>query len=114
MSAQEVEAPYDPITPPVPNKVLRERLEYLMSDPGFSVCAAARRVADQGFPRFLGGKAWGDSTPLFRVLGIKSTPGKRRKNGNGRYPSTIRTHIPYDQAAAICRALDMDLSDAGL
>lgn len=105
----------------VSNAPLRERCEWLMQhDPEFSLVQVCLRMADQGYPKFAKqpsrgrtGKVTGDTTHVLRLLGMRDrAPSFKRGK---RYGSPYRsTHVPYDVAVALCRALEMDPVDAGV
>lgn len=106
----------------VPNKVFRERVEFLQAhDPHFALTTVCLRLADLGYPKFLKrpsgtskGRSWmGDTSHLERLLGMRD-PAPTFRNGR-RYTAPHRTEfIRYEFAAALCRALDMWPTDCGV
>lgn len=101
----------------VPNAPLRERLLWLLDhDPDFSREACCRQLADLGFPAFVSPdrrSGHSDSSRLARTLGIKRQNPTLSQRRHG-LPGSITTHIEYDLAVALCRALGMDPYEAGV
>jgi hypothetical protein len=102
----------------VSNAPLRARFEWLSEhDPEFTCRVVCERLVDLGFPSFMrrkpGAAASPDTTHLLRVLGLRDLAPTLR--GGRRYEPVERTsHIPYDLAVAVARALDMWPVDAGV
>jgi hypothetical protein len=108
----------------VPNAPFRERVEFLEAhDPDFTLAQVCLRLADHGYPRFIKEqrpsarhkttRLTGDTSHLQRLLGMRDQS-PCRKNGK-RYEAPRRTtHIEYDMAVALCRALDMYPTDCGV
>jgi len=103
----------------VSNAPFRERVEFLMAhDPQFSLNAVCERLCDQGlkFQQYRSSarnRFCGDTTHLLRLLGMRDQTTSVKKGQ--RYVMTNRTtHVPYDTAVALCRALDMYPTDCGV
>jgi hypothetical protein len=112
----------------VPNAPFRERIEFLAAhDPEFSLSQLALQLADLGYPKFAklqrpshrhkNERITGDTSHLQRLLGMRdqSPCTKPTKAGPKRYDNRRRTtHIEYDLAVALCRALDLWPCDCGV
>src|SRR4029077_4306847 len=108
----------------VPNAPFRERIEFLAAhDPEFTLSQLALRLADRGYPKFAKSqratsrhktaRITGDTSHLQRLLGMRDQS-PCNKNGK-RYEAPRRTtHIEYEMAVALCRALDMYPTDCGV
>ena len=113
----------------VPNLPFRERIEFLEAhDPEFTLNQVCFKLADHGYPRFLKDqrptkrhktlRRVGDTSHLQRLLGMRdqSSCTKVTKAGEARHYNKPRrtTHIEYEMAVALCRALDMYPCDCGV
>ena len=106
----------------VPNKVFRDRVEFLQAhDPDFSLVIVCLRLSELGFPNYAKKpsgttrtrKFTGDTSHLQRQLGMRA-PAPTYKNGRRYEPPRWTSHVSYEFAVALCRALGMDPVDAGV
>jgi hypothetical protein len=113
----------------VPNAPFRERIEFLAAyDPEFSLSQLALQLADRGYPKFAklqrpshrhrNERITGDTSHLQRLLGMRDQASCTKVTKTGetrRYNAPTRTtHIEYEVAVALCRALDMYPTDCGV
>jgi hypothetical protein len=113
----------------VPNAPFRERIEFLLAhDPEFTLNIVCQRLVDHGYPRFVKPqrptkrhktlRMTGDTSHLQRLLGMRDQASCTKVTKTGetrRYNAPTRTtHIEYEVAVALCRALDMYPTDCGV
>ena len=99
----------------VPNALLRDRFLHLQArDPEFTIEAVCDRLVDQGFTTYA--RARVDNRRRVPVMQVRPDTSRLRRNLGLRpqQHGAITTHIPYDLAVGLCRALDLDPVDVDL